>query len=324
MQCQRCQFENMPGQQRCFKCNSILEDQKSIVDVHPPRMPSWQRPFRRVLRMLRRSKVAPDRDKSLKMEWDWFDTYKNAIWPLILSVIPGLAHVKQRRFRAVRWFMAAWLLCMVFACAMFSSSWGWMALGLAAAIHAWIALDAGLWKILDSVTNRLYVLMATFVILFACYGLLIRVMPWNFEFWRTPIRVPSEEIRQGDILLFRPVEDIFPTLTRGTVVQYRSRIIGQIVGLPNEVVSVHESVYYVNGIELSSEAYPMPAWIRDSDQGVTVGPAQYYISTELRVLGRHAQMNDAWRLCLVSTNDIESRATMLWWPLQRRHSLRQD
>ena len=120
MQCQRCQFENMPGQQRCFKCNSILEGQKSIVDVHPPRMPSWQRPFRKISRVLRRGKKGPDTDRLPKIRLDWVNKHKYLLGTLFRSLIPGLAQVKQKRFRQIRWYMAVWLLCLGLAGWMFS------------------------------------------------------------------------------------------------------------------------------------------------------------------------------------------------------------
>ncbi|MCF7975104.1 MAG: hypothetical protein K9N55_14925 [Phycisphaerae bacterium] len=334
MQCQRCQFENMPGQTQCFKCGSILACEGRSLDVHPPRMHAWKRPFRRLSRVLRRAKRVPVRDKPLSTHWDWFDDYRGETGPLILSIIPGLAHAKQRRFRTVRWFVAVWLLCMVLACALFSSHWGWMPLGLGAAIHAWIALDAGLWKILDSAARRLCVLMVMFVILYAGYRLLIQAILWNFQFERTVLTIPGEAIQRGDILLLRPIEDPSPILARGTLVQFQSRMvgneariaaIGQIIGLPNEVVGIHQRVYHVNGIALSIEDYPVPAWMPMSDHQVTVGPGYYFVSTEYRVRGRQNQTNDAiWRLCLVSASDIDARATMLWWPLNRRHSLRPD
>lgn len=334
MQCQRCQFENMPGQQRCFKCNSILEDQKSIVDVHPPRMPSWQRPFRRVSRLLRRGRVGPERDRRPKIQLDWMNKHQYLLGTLIRGIIPGLAHVKQKRFRQIRWYMAGWFLCMALAGWMFSSPFGWTFLGMAAALHAWIALDAGVRETLDSALDRLRALMVTFALIFAGYALLIRVMPGDYSFRRTPLAIPAAQIQRGDILLLRDIEDYTRILPRGTLVQFQSEVIGrgghveaigQIVGLPNEVVTIHERVYYINGMKLSIEDYPVPAWISSSHHQVGVRSGQYFISSEYRIQGRQNRMNNSIKeLCLVSRFGVESRATMLWWPLHRRHSMRQN
>ncbi|NQV35175.1 MAG: hypothetical protein HQ515_20945 [Phycisphaeraceae bacterium] len=334
MQCQRCQFENMPGQPRCFKCNSILEDQKNIADVHPPRMPSWQRPFRRVSRLLRRGKVDPDRDRRPNNQLAWMNKHRFLLWTVIRGIIPGLAHARQKRFRQIRWYMAGWLLCMALAGWMFSLPLSWTFLGMAAALHAWIALDMGARDTLDNTLDRLWVLMVTFALIFVAYALLIRVMPRDFSFQRTPLMIPSAEIQGGDMLLLRDVEDPSQILPRGTLVQFRAAAIGrgdrvdaigQIVGLPNEVVTIHERVYYVNGMKLAVEEYPVPGWLTSAHHQIGVRPGEYFISSEYRVRGRQNRMNQVIKeLCLVSGSEVESRATMLWWPLHRRHSLRQD
>lgn len=43
MQCPSCQFENMPGSQRCARCAAALTIQSSEIDIHPPRASSWER-----------------------------------------------------------------------------------------------------------------------------------------------------------------------------------------------------------------------------------------------------------------------------------------
>jgi hypothetical protein len=334
MQCQRCQFENMPGQQRCFKCNSVLGEPETVMDVHPPRMPSWQRPLRSISRGLRQGHIKPDRVKPPRFQLAWMGKPRHLLLALVRSLIPGLAHAKQRRFRQIRWYMVAWLLALTLAGLMFSSPVGWTFLGLAAALHAWIALDAWDSDALDSALNRLSILMITFALTFAAYALLVRVIPWNFTFARTTMWIPSREVHSGDILLFRDIEDNTQVLARGTLVQFQAEMIGrgghveaigQIVGLPNEVVTILQRVYYVNGQKLPVEDYPVPAWISAGTRQVGVLSSQYFISSEYRIQGRANRMNNAVKqLSLVSRYDVESRATMVWWPLNRRRSLRQN
>lgn len=334
MQCQRCQFENMPGQQRCFKCHSILEDQTNVTDVHPPRMPSWQRPFRRALRQLRPNSVSPDRNGGPNLHLDWVNKHRHFFWSVIQDIIPGLAHARQRRFRQIRWVMAAWLLFVALAGWTFSLPVSWTFLGMAAALHAWIALDMGARDALDNALDRLWVLMVTFAFIFVAYALLIRVIPRDFSFQRTPLMIPNAEIQSGDMLLLRDIEDLSQILPRGTLVQFRAAAIGrgdrvdaigQIVGLPNEVVTIHERVYYVNGMRLAVEDYPVPGWLSSAHCQIGVPPGEYFVSSEYRVRGRQNRLNQVIKeLCRVSGSDVESRATMLWWPLHRRHSLRQD
>ncbi|MCP4454048.1 MAG: hypothetical protein GY809_21520 [Planctomycetes bacterium] len=312
----------------------MLDEQETVLSVHPPRMPSWQRPFRRIARSLRPSRVKPGRITAPKFQLDWISTPKRLLLAMGRSLVPGLAHAKQRRFRQIRWYMLAWALSMTLAGLMFSSPLGWTFLGLAAAFHAWIALDSWGSDALDGALNRLRILMITFALTFAAYALVIRVIPWNFAFRRTPLTIASQEIHSGDILLLRDITDYTQPLARGTMVQYQADMIGrggqveaigQIVGLPNEVVTIRERVYYINGQRLSVEDFPVPGWIRAGTHQVGVRSGQYFISTEYRIQGRVDRMNSAIKeLCLVSRYGVESQATMVWWPLNRRHSLRQN
>jgi hypothetical protein len=180
----------------------------------------------------------------------------------------------------------------------------------------------------------LRILMIAFALTFAGYALVIRVIPWNFTFGRTTLAIANEEIQSGDILLLRDIEDFTQVLARGTLVQFQADMIGrgghadaigQIVGLPNEVVTIHQRVYYVNGQKLPVEDYPVPAWIPAGTHQVGVLSSQYLISSEDRIQGRANRMNNAVKqLSLVSRYGVESRATMVWWPLNRRRSLRQN
>ena len=99
--------------------------------------------------------------------------------------------------------------------------------------------------------------------------------------------------------------------------------IGRIVGLPNEAVVIQAGVYTVNGTALPKDAYHMPAWFPEQRIELRVGPNQYFVSSEYeRVRGVRGVGSDIIkRLCLVDKEAIESQATMLWWPLNRRHRL---
>ncbi len=334
MQCQRCQFENMPGQQRCFKCHSVLGEPETSVDVHPPRMPSWQRPLRRMSRLLRSGHMKSARIAAPRFQSEWIGTTRHVLGILIRGLVPGLTHAKQKRFRQIRWYMVAWLLSLSLAGLMFAAPLGWMFLGLAAALHAWIAFDAGLGDSMDGAWNRLCALMLIFVLTFAGYGLLIRAIPWNVTFRRTTLAIPGQLVHSGDTLLLRDIEDEAHVLARGTLVQFQADMIGrgghadtigQIIGLPNEVVTIRKRVYYVNGQMLPVEDFPVPGWIPAGIHQVRVRAGQYFISSEYRIQGRLNRMNSAVKqLSLVSESEVESQATMVWWPLDRRHSLRQN
>jgi hypothetical protein len=330
MQCQRCQFENMPGQARCFKCGSILEGEAGILDIRPPRMASWKRPWRRASRLLRRhSPLAASAESKIPAKW----AAENAdiIWGLILSIVPGFAHLLKGRFRRILWAWLLWLLFFGLNALLFKTAWGWRSLGVAAAIHAWIALDLELRAQLNEALERVFALLIAFVFFLLVYVILAHICLPGIEFTRTPLAIPGADLRSGDTLLLRARADESQMLTRGALVGFQARAIGnggttatigQIVGLPNEEVVIDQGVYMVNGRSLSTDDYPVPAWLPRRRIELLAGPNQYFVSSMYRARGVRGVRDDAIkRLCLVDKEAIGSRATMLWWPLNRRHRL---
>jgi hypothetical protein len=146
MRCQRCQFENVPGQNRCFKCGSILSGQNVAVDVHPPRMGKVARPFRAVFRRLRTWGVVPEQGLYAWVP-DWLKIMSwNAFFAIILSIIPGLPQLAQRRFGQIRWYFVGWLVFILAGMFLYGSNLGFLLVGLAVAAHTWIAFNASLIK----------------------------------------------------------------------------------------------------------------------------------------------------------------------------------
>ena len=329
MQCQRCQFENMPGQSRCFKCGSILEGEPGVLDIHPPRMASWKRPWRGVSRLMRRHS-AVDTVES-KIPTKWVADNAEIIWGILLSSVPGFAHLLKGRFRRILWVWLLWLVFFAVNALLFRTSWGWRALGVAAAMHAWIALDIGLRAQLNEVLERVFALLILFVFFLLVYVVLAYAGLPGIEFRLTPLAIPGANVRSGDTLLLRTLADDPNALVRGTLVGFyalgigtrgRSGAIGQIVGLPNELVVIDQGVYTVDGTALSTHDYPVPTWISRRRVELLVGPNQYFVSSLYGRRGvRGVRKDMIKRLCLVNKEAIASRATMLWWPLNRRHRL---
>jgi hypothetical protein len=333
MQCQRCQFENMPGQARCFKCGSILEGEAGVLDVQPPRMASWKRPWRGVSRLMRRHSTVDSVES--KIPTKWVADNAEIIWGIILSIVPGFAHLLKRRFRSILWVWLLWLVFFGINALLFRTPWGWRSLGVAAAMHAWIALDIGLRAQLNEVLERVFALLILFVFFLLFYVVLAHVCLPGIEFRRTPLAIPGADVRSGDTLLLRILAEGPNTLARGSLVGFHalgnatrgsSGALGQIVGLPNELVVIDQGVYTVNGTTLSADDYPVPAWLPRRRVELLVGPNQYFVSSmySSRYGGRGmrgVRKDMIKRLCLVNKEAIASRVTMLWWPLNRRHRL---
>jgi len=319
----------MPGEQRCFKCGSILEGQAGVLDIHPPRMASWKRPWRRVFRLLRaHGKFATDGQSTARRGKG--AEYAREVWILIPIIIPGLGHLLTGRFRQILRFLGLWCFLVALGAFIFHTTWGWICMGMAAAIHAWLAVDASLLDRLDNVMERMAAVLIAFVVVMLSYIGVSQVLGISFE--TSPLTIPAINMQAGDLLLMRPLEDRAETLIRGTIVGFSARSIGrggtvtavgQIVGLPNEVVVIDQGVYSINGTALPKDDYPVPRWFPQQRIELKAGPTQYFVSSEYsRVRGVRGVGSDIIkRLCLVDKEAIESQATMLWWPLTRRHGL---
>lgn len=331
MQCQRCHFENMPGQQRCFKCGSVLESQGAILNVHPPRMAGWKRPWRGLFRVLRKRGGRLKVDKLPDVPMDWWPDYRDGLWGLVLSIIPGFAHFLYGHFKRIRNLLIAWFVCMSLSAALFSTPWGWALFGIGGTIHAWIALDAGLREKLAAVRERLIALLFLFALFFIGYYILVQVLFPSISFQRIAFGVSPSGVHSGDTLLLRSLGDHAQSLARGDFVSYQGRAInaggtwpavGQVVALPHETVKMDSQGFHVNGTPLGLEQFPVPHWMRTWKNEVTLGPNQYFITTAYHRRGAaDLPPGTVERLCLISKQAIESRATMLWWPLTRRHRL---
>jgi len=171
----------MPGQTSCFRCGSVLESGGVAVDVHPPRAARWKRPFRNARRWIRRhsptfytvERVAGTSSAAIvRMGWDtladWVDEARALARPgfyLLLSIVPGLGHVVQGRFREVRWYCLGWFMALAACLLLYRTSIGLFFYGATIGLHAYIAIHAArLLRLADDLSPSL----AAVVILMAC------------------------------------------------------------------------------------------------------------------------------------------------------------
>ena len=323
----------MPGQQRCFKCGSILEGEVTILDVNPPRMAAWKRPWRHLARSLKRQNLP--QEKPINPNRDPFiDDFNQAISGLALSVVPGLGHAKMGGFRRVSPVVLSWVVDMIIALLLFPSTWGWIALFTSAALHAWLALDAGTLRQIEEPNNRFIAVLVGFGLCAAVYCTLVLNIPPGVSYLRTPLAIPGENITRGDILRFRDIDPNTP-LQRGDIIRFHAqamgrdmdtdRAVGQIIGLPGDLVTIQERCYYVNGSPLPPEAFPTPGWIgRNMTKPLQVLDHQYCITSEYGRGGQGLTKRAIRMALLVDHNNVSARATMLWSPLMRRHRLVSD
>lgn len=335
MRCSRCQFENIPGQDRCLKCGSVLEAAGGSVDVHPPRMPGWQKPVRSLTRWFFRHRLVSGTRPSKKIRRALDGLASEASMGLVLGIIPGLAHLIKRRFKEVRLFVLLWAVLLCAGLFLYGSSMGFLLIGLAIGLHAWIAIQFALFKEITGLVERIVVT----VMVVACFSLLYwgvpRLVFHGYTGGYTALTIPDMQIHSGDYLLVRRTTSPEDTLPRGALVLIRPArfrnyrrdqfteqpsMIGQIVGLPGDTIKIAEGFYAVGDEPLNPERFPVPRWLQNRRMTVVVRPGSYFVSLPYTVRGRAGRLTDqAVRdACVMKMEGIQGRAFMRWWPLQRR------
>jgi hypothetical protein len=146
-----------------MRCGSVLISPKGDMDINPPRMSPWQKPFRAAARFLRRIGIfAPFAAIRIPA---WLVLFSRvAFFGIILSLLPGLAHWIQRRFRSVRLWIAVWLIFLFLALFLFGGFLGYLMLGMALAAHVWIALHSSFLRGNNSFQVRIGVFLLTMIL----------------------------------------------------------------------------------------------------------------------------------------------------------------
>ncbi len=332
MRCQRCQFENMPGQTKCFQCGSILESTSTIVDIHPPRMAQWKKPFRSMARWARRWKLLPSETPSrcllsgIKMD----PADSECLWGLFLSIIPGLAHLVHHRFREIRWYFIGWLLALSIGLFLYGTNFGLCFIGLAVGLHAWIAIQHSLLKRLEGFGERLGTVLFALIILALIYWATPRVILPSLRGGYTALTLPYQNIQRRDYLLGWREEIFSHPFPRGSLVltqlaylNRRQRVFGegsifvQIIGLPGETIQIKGNIYVIDGKPLDQEKYPPPRWLHERQVSIIVPPDCYFVSSEYNA-PRNIREGHIRTACLIDFDAIRARAFMRWLPLSRR------
>ncbi len=340
MRCQQCQFENIPGQKRCLRCNALLEDEIIGRVIYPPRMPRWKGPIRAMFRFLR--KVLPENVANPKIPAAMRIMSGDAFLGLFLSIIPGLAHLVDGRFREVRWTVLIWFVVLAGGIFFYGGNFGLLLLGLAVGIHAWIAMHHKLDEQYREIERKIinFTLLAFFLTLF--YWGIRRIVFGDFMFRYSNLDIPSQNVHTGDLLLGRRSRANIGTLRRGSLVFTRLRriagghfsrhpgstVVVQVVGLGGERVKISEGTFFVNDEALNQERYPVPQWLlgRVKDP-IWIPDGSYFVNAvyTITVVGNAAVNNGMVKnACIIEPNDIEAEAIMLWLPLGRRGFLEAD
>lgn len=339
--CPRCEFENMPGQSTCFKCGSTLAQEADSVEVDPPRMARWKRPLRCTFRWLRAFHVVPSGGISIHIP-PWLSRFsREGLFGILLSVIPGLAHLLQGRLKEIRWYVLAWFVSLVGSLFFYGGPFGFCLFGLAIGLHAWIAIHSALIKQVTNFGHRMFALalvsLAVLVIYRNIGGLIFR----NLIGGHSSVTVPYHRIEAGDYLLASRSRLRSEPMTRGAFVlaslEDTRRGIGllmsggrrdmgivQVVGLAGEKLEIKDNAFWINDEQLDAEKYPLPAWLHNMTMSVTIPKSSYFVSAQYNIEahGRGLEVGDVREVCIVGSGSFEAKAFMRWMPLMRRGFIR--
>ncbi len=339
MRCERCKFENIPGQDTCIKCGSALLIKSVALDIHPPRMSKWKKPFRNILRSMRKGRIVPPIKVKAKPDSpSWLKKlFSDELVGLVLCIVPGLAHVVHKRFKEIRWYFAAWLVLLVSGLFFYGTPAGFICIGLAVGVHAGITVQYGLLRRLSNLREKTVMVLLVVIALGLLYRFSPHVLFPSLASGYSSLTIPYYNVVAGDFLLARSNPDPNILLPRGSLVlvhpvtvgahrrvgigaQNQDTVIGEIVGLPGETIQIVKSVFVVNGQELNTEQYPVPSWLRNGNFSGTVPDNCYFVSTRYNVVVHGTALTDAHigQVCFIPTRDIEARAFLRWWPLARR------
>ena len=262
---------------------------------------------------------------------------------LILSAIPGLGHAIAGRFQQIVLWWLLWLALFVLAIALFATPPGWTLLGLAAACHAYIALEAGMLDYLDELGARVIAILLTTALVAIVYAVFAR-WPLNLRFVRVPFDVPAYNVCRGDLLVFRALDASTVDVPSGTIVlsdvarviltegrslrvdSFARRGVGQVVGGDMDRIAVNAKGpvrFFRNEELLDPNEVPVPRWLQRTSWMGVVPSDHYFVAHAFQVAGRNMDISGRIikNVCMVPAERIHREAVMVWWPLQRRHRL---
>jgi hypothetical protein len=265
--------------------------------------------------------------------------FNDSFLGLFLSIIPGLAHWTQNRFKEIRWYFLAWLILLLSGVFLYGSAAGYICLGLAIGVHAAIALQYGILKNLTNISEKIVTSILVLIGLTLLYRFIPRIPPLNFDGGYSSLTIPYYNVEAGDYLLARGGLDEKDLLSRGslvlihpatlggyrrTVTRGNDTVIGEVVGLPGERLQIIGEVFIIDGQLLDVEKYPVPQWLRSIPFSATIPNDSYFVSSRYSVRAQGVQLraSDISQVCMVKTTDIEAKAFMRWWPLLKRGFLK--
>jgi len=345
MRCNRCGFENMPRLKTCIQCSSVLAV-TAPVPTTPPRA-GWTKGLRPIRYWLNR-----------RLGFHVFDSLREPVaeaarttttglaglaWAF-LSVVPGLAHLFQRRLKEIRWPLLAWFVALLAGLLFYGTDLGGTLLGVASAVHAWILVDASrLRRHVRALGVNLVAVMIAFVVLFwGVYGGVRRFAGRYVNGVFAPQRIAAMGIERGDYILAsrRAYQSIPPQ--RGDLVLYETQgahfrgqnanyvfdgglAMARVLGLPGESVRVEAgTITIARGGETRASFATTGVLAKVKDTFVVPEGHCFCLPQGLfsqRRIPVHLIQRILPLVGLPAIRAIEGRVFMVYNPINRRHFL---
>ena len=288
------------------------------------------------MRIIRR--LTPDAVEKVKAPL-WFKAIPFwGVFGALLSIVPGLAHFLQRRFREVLPLVLVWVVLFAAGLLFLGGNIGMLLMGLALATHTWIAYKSGLTHEVKTFGQKCVCMIVIIFILSIVYYAGISTAFHDLMIAYCNISVPSKEIQAGDRVLARrslletePIErGTLVTLNLGRTAIYqretqvapalRNNIMGQVVAVGGDKLEIHDGQYFVDGEPLDVEEYPVPIWLLNIKLSATIPDGRYFVASEYSVYAREGGLTPdrVLQRCVMASSNFEGIVYRRWLPITRR------
>ena len=347
MRCPSCGFENMPGRDACGRCGAqlVASGEHAAEEFMPARAGAGKRlrPFGYWL-----NRVLDGRPRGAYLRLARFLRGSSRIpgvsmAAMLLSVLPGLGHLLSGRRRAALVAAGVWLLAVFVTANFYTGAPRQVLVGLLVAWHAGVVFHAGrVWRTTPAAFDRVRVMLLVLVIATAAYLGVDAVARSHVRFVPTPYAIASLDMREGDVLTFRPNRGtlrrgdvclVVDTLYRGVhnvgggYVDFRivDGMVIRLIALPGDTVEVSADGVKVNGEfldagDMPGRGIPLP----EEPVSVTVPEKSVLAvwSVRLAYEGNLRRLaSGIWRrMYVVPVSHVAWRATGVYLPLTRRRS----
>lgn len=356
MQCRACGFNNLPGTERCVRCQALLVAPVSDdgETYYPPRA-GWLKPFQQFLyrwSRLRNCMIRLCEGQRIAIPWasvSGSELHGDHYWHMLISIVPGLGHIYRNRTGWMLWLLMLLWSALVFVTVNLCFLYPRVTSSTAAAmliLHSALIFDAG--DVRNSGLTRLrkfiIILMICFLVGLS-YLIIWAVFLWSLGWKVSEIQTNDPSLRRGEIINTSSVPaDI--TQLRGCLVNcYTDRFAkrighnqftfpegdfdGYLFALPGDVISKKNGSIYVNEKELLRTSIDPDAY-NGYPANLVVEVPDGYCMVRFYGVEHTPRLNSEYYTYLwtewymVKVEDISSVITGVRLPLWRWHNFSQE